>query len=83
MSLIKIINLPRLSTNVPTRQVSKGPFVSTPKSPLYRNAFLFNGVHVMSGSQMHKLLTEGKVKDAQALDKEIRQKEQDLLRKLP
>ena len=53
-----------------------------PKSPFFRNAFLYQGVHVMPGSQLHKLLDDKKEKEAAILHKETQQKETDLLRRL-
>lgn len=53
------------------------------KSPLYRNAFLYQGIHAMPGSQLHKLLADGKDKEAAAQHKETQQREAELMRRIP
>ena len=52
-----------------------------PRSPLYRNAYLYKGVHVMPGSQMHKLIEDGKEKAAAELDRQITQNAENLLKR--
>lgn len=52
------------------------------KSPFYRNAFLYEGVHVMPGSSLHKLLTDGKMKEAAEQNKQTKQAEVELLKRL-
>lgn len=53
------------------------------KSPLYRNAFLYEGVHVMPGCNLHKLLTDGKMKEAAEQHKTTKTAEAEMLRRLP
>lgn len=57
--------------------------MSAPKSPFYRNAFLYQGVHVMSGCTLHKLLTDGKMEEAAKQHKETKNAETELLKRLP
>lgn len=52
------------------------------KSELFRSAFFYQGTHAMSGSQLHKLLAEGKDKEAAAQHKETQQRESELLKRL-
>ena len=53
------------------------------KSPFYRNAFLYEGVHVMPGCNLHKLLSDGKMKEAAQQHKETQNKEAEILKRLP
>lgn len=57
--------------------------MSAQKSVLYRNAFLYEGVHVMPGCNLHKLLSDSKMKEAAEQHKQTKQAEIELLKRLP